>query len=104
MVSRLRLSCPEAGLWAGAVWAQEFPGLAKGSSTWAGRAWNLESPPPMKADVRRVPVPRGVLFVFSGVKTRVIEEAGLESCLTWKEVQGVKCGAAKLQGAWEACS
>ena len=37
-------------------------------------------------------------------KTRVVEEPGLESRLTWKEVYGVKHGAAKLQGAWEACS
>ena len=32
------------------------------------------------------------------------EESGLESCLTWKEVRGVKRGEANLQEACEACS
>nr|XP_020144292.1 uncharacterized protein LOC109731072 [Microcebus murinus] len=42
--------------------------------------------------------------VSPGVNTRAVEEPGLQSCLTWKEVHGVTRGTAKLQGAWEACS
>lgn len=42
--------------------------------------------------------------VSQEVKAVVVEESGLESCLTWKEVHGVKRGEANLQGDCEACS